>query len=193
MLMSQNSFRNDGFAGGGRMGAPAAMAPAAPLIDERIREITMMCDRENPIYEQIGSFSIALYPIGFFDGDDLMSVPDLDFREAADVLSAYFEEVSLKDIPPDYHITASGDHYLMVIGDPMFPDHFALLVDNRSPRPFFSKLGFFGSGFDSLAELVEAFPCEDSARVPEIHYFRKIRFGELTPASKGRIYIVKND
>jgi hypothetical protein len=193
MLMNQKSFRNDEFAGGGRMGVSAAMAPDALLIDERIREITMMCDRENPIYEQIGGFSIALYPIGFFDGDDLMSVPDLDFREAAAVLSACFEEVSLKDIPPDYHISAAGDHYLMVIGDPMFPDHFALLVDNRSPRPFFSKLQFFGSGFDSLAELVEAFPCEDPSRVPEIHYYRKIRFGEVTPASKGRIYIVKND
>lgn len=194
MLMSQKPFRNDVFTGGsGRMGVPEAMAPDALLIDERIREITMMCDRENPIYEQIGGFSIALYPIGFFDGDDLMSVQDLDSQEAAAVLSEHFEEVSLKEVPPDYHITGSGDHYLLVIGDPTFPEHFALLVDNQSPRPFFSKLRFFGSGFDSLAELVDAFPCEDPSRLPEIHYFRKIRFGEVAPASKGMIYIVKNN
>lgn len=193
MLMRQKSCINDGSAVQYPAQKSAAVDSESLFITERIREIAMMCDREHPIYEQIGGFSIALYPIGFFDGNDLMSIPDLDVREAAAVLSAHFEEVSPKDVPPDYHIAATGDHYLMVIGDPVFPEHFALLVDNRSTRPFFSKLRFFGSGFDSLAELMKAFPCEDPSRVPEIHYFRKIRFGEVASASKGRIYIVKSD
>lgn len=193
MLMSQKSFKNDGLTGGGGTYAYAAMTPEKLLIDEKIREVITMCDREHPIYEQIGGFSIALYPIGFFDGADLMAIPDLDAQEAAAVLSEHFEEVSPKAVPPDYHVTTSPDQFLLVIGDPLFPEHFALIVDNRSPRPFFSKLRFFGSGFDSLAELMEAFPGENPSRLPEIHYFRRIRFGEVATASKGRIYIVKND
>ncbi len=194
MLISQKYFKSDGVPKDGGMNAYTALSTDSFFINERIREITMMCDREHPVYEQIGGFSIALYPIGFFDGaQDLMAIPDLDAQEAAAVLAEHFEEVSFKDIPPDYHISAASDHFLLVIGDPLFPEHFALLADNRSPRPFFSKLGFYGSGFDSLAELMEAFPGENTKRLPEIHYFRKIRFGELSPAARGRIYIVKND
>jgi hypothetical protein len=194
MLISQKYLKNDGVSNDGAMSAHAALSPGSFFISERIREITMMCDREHPVYEQIGSFSIALYPIGFFDGaQDLMEIPDLDAQEASALLAEHFEEVSFKDIPPDYHITTSSDHFLLVIGDPMFPEHFALLADNQSPRPFFSKLRFFGSGFDSLTELMEAFPGENTTRLPEIHYFRKIRFGEISPASKAKIYIVRND
>jgi hypothetical protein len=194
MPISQKYFRSDGVFNESGVNADAAFSPEGFLIDERIREITMMCDREHPVYEQIGSYSIALYPIGFFEGgEDLMAIPDLDAQEAAALLAEHFEEVSFKDIPTDYHITTSTDHFLLVIGDPLFPEHFALLTDNRSRRPFFSKLRFFGSGFDSLAELMDAFPGENSTRLPEIHYFRKIHFGVLPPASKGKIYILKDD
>lgn len=36
------------------------------LVSERINEITKMCDREQPVYEQISNFSIALYVLDFF-------------------------------------------------------------------------------------------------------------------------------
>jgi hypothetical protein len=155
-------------------------------VSERISEIMMMCDRVHPIYEQIGSFSIALYAMGFLDAPDLMTVQDMDSQEAAVILKEHFTEVRAEDIPSVYDAATSKEKYLLVVGDPAFPVHFALLTDIRSSRPYFSKLPFFGSGFDSKDELMVEFgDCED------IHYFRQNRHGEIAASSRGKIYIFK--
>ncbi len=167
--------------------------PEGILVSERIQEIMMMCDREQPIYEQITSFSIALYTLGYFDCEDLMSFQDVDESEAADILQEHFTRIRPKDILPDYNITTSREKYLLVIGDPLFPKHFAVLADSKSPKPFFSKLPFFGSGFDSLEELLDEFTGVDGVDRNDIHYFRKTFYGEIPPESIGKIYIIKDD
>ena len=143
------------------------------LVSERIEEIMMMCARDNPIYEQISSFSIALYTLGLFDCADLMSFEDVDEHEAAVILFEHFTQIKPKELPPDYNITESREQYLLVVGDPLFPIHFAVLTDTRSPRPFFSKLPFFGSGFDSLEELNDEFVGVDGVSRNDIFYFKK--------------------
>ena len=120
---------------------------------ERIDEITKMCDREQPIYEQISNFSIALYVFGYFSCADLLEADDVDNVEAGTILKEYFDKIDKEDIPSDYRITTSSERYLLVIGDPVFPTHFAVVADMQSTKPYFSKLPFFGSGFDSLNEL----------------------------------------
>jgi hypothetical protein len=160
---------------------------------ERVKEIMMMCDRENPVYEQISSFSIALYTLGYFDCPDLMSFQDVDGQEAAAILKEHFTPATVEEVPWDYHITQSSDQYLLVIGDPMFPLHFAVLTDFRSERPYFSKLPLFGSGFDSLSELMEEFSGYDGVRQYDAHYFRRNQDSEpVSGIRKGRIYIVKD-
>ncbi|MFO7838429.1 MAG: hypothetical protein R6X08_02870 [Desulfosalsimonadaceae bacterium] len=169
------------------------MSDEGLLICERIKEIMMMCDREDPVYEQISSFSIALYTLGYFDCPDLMSFQDVDGQEAAAILKENFTPVSAEDVPWDYHITQSPEKYLLVIGDPLFPLHFAVLTDIRSERPFFSKLPLFGSGFDSLAELMEEFSGYDGVSRYDVQYFKKKRdVTQPSEASKGKIYIVKD-
>ncbi|MBU4009571.1 MAG: hypothetical protein KJ882_02295, partial [Proteobacteria bacterium] len=86
------------------------------LISERIEEIMMMCDREHPVYEQISSFSIALYTLGFFNCDDLMSFQDIDAHEAAVILSEHFEKINQDNLPQEYNITESKEQYLLVVG-----------------------------------------------------------------------------
>ena len=105
------------------------------LISERIAEIMAMCARDNPVYEQISSFSIALYTLGFFDCADLLSFEDVDEHEAAAILTEHFTPINPEELPLDYKITECRDQYLLVVGDPLFPIHFAVLVDARSPRP----------------------------------------------------------
>ncbi|MBA3029663.1 MAG: hypothetical protein FP816_12780 [Desulfobacteraceae bacterium] len=170
-----------------------AMSAEGLRTKERIEEILTMCARENPVYEQISTYSVALYAMGFFPCADLMSFQDVDSREAAAVLRDYFTEIREEALPNDYHILDSRDRYLMVGGDPLFPVHFAVFVDSRSPSPFFSKLPFFGSGFDSLEELKNEFIGIDGIKSSDFHYFKKIGYGEIPLESRGKIYIVKND
>lgn len=163
------------------------------LICERIKEVLMMCDREDPVYEQISSFSIALYTLGYFDCPDLMSFQDVDGQEATAILKEHFTPVSPEDIPWDYHITQSEEKYLLVMGDPLFPLHFAVLTDFRNERPYFSKLPLFGSGFDSLSELMEEFSGYDGVNQYEVQYFqRNSNIGPSSAMRKGQIYIVKD-
>lgn len=178
--------------------ASALVPEASPLAQEglqaveRIDEIMMMCDRQRPIYEQISSFSIALYTLGFFDCPDLMECDEVDAPEAAAILSDSFTEIRQAALPPDYRITESSERFLLVVGDPLYPVHFAALVDMNSPRPFFSKLPFFGSGFDSLEELISEFAGIDGITPDDFHFFKKVSYGRIPPESKGKIYIVKD-
>lgn len=158
---------------------------------ERIEEAMMMCARDNPVYEQISNFSIALYILGYFDCNDLMSVPDTDPAEAGQILRQDFIPVGAEDIAEDYKITEAADKYLLVAGDPLFPEHFAVLTDKTSTRAFFSKLPFFGSGFDSLEELKDEFSGTDGVKSDEFYYFRKKSEGAIPPEAKGKIYILK--
>ena len=162
-------------------------------ITERIEEIMTMCSREKPIYEDISSFSIALYTLGFFDCSDMLSSDDVDAHGAAVFLREHFSEIKPEALPRDYRMVESKEKYLLVVGDPLFPIHFAVLVDSQSPRPFFSKLPFFGSGFDSLDELENEFVGIDGITPEDFHFFIKNRYGEIPSASKGKIYVVKND
>ncbi|MFC1532689.1 hypothetical protein ACFL7M_04910 [Thermodesulfobacteriota bacterium] len=162
-------------------------------LTERIEEIMMMCAREQPVYEQISSFSIALYTLGFFNCSDLMSFQDVDAHEAAVILSDDFIEIRQEALPSDYCITVSKARYLLVVGDPLFPIHFAVLVNTRSPKPYFSKLPFFGAGFDSLEELEDEFVGIDGVTSKDIRFFKKNWYGGITPESRGKIYIVEND
>ena len=168
------------------------MDPEGLRVSERIDEIMMMCEREQPIYEQISNFSIALYALGFFDCPDLMSLEDMDTQQAAAFLKESFTEIRQQALPAPYRITESCERYLLVVGDPPFPIHFASLVDTRSQQPFFSKLPFFGSGFDSLEELEKAFVGIDGVTADDFHFFKKICYGRIPPDSMGKIYIVKD-
>ena len=141
---------------------------------ERIDEVKMMCDRNNPIYEQISNYSIALYSLGFFDVPDLLEVDDLDEVEAAEFLKVHFEEVEEFALPLNYNICESDERYLLVIGELPFPIHFAAVVDTETNKPFFSKLKHMGSGFDSLTELFNEFQFEEKISMEDIHLFRKI-------------------
>lgn len=162
-------------------------------ITERIEEIMMMCPREKPIYEDISSFSIALYALGFFDCSDMLSFDDVDSQEAAGFLREHFSEIKPEALPSDYRMVESEEKYLLVVGDPLFPIHFAVLVDTQSPRPFFSKLSFFGSGFDSLDELKSEFLGIDGITPEDFHFFIKNRCGKIPPVSRGKIYVLKDN
>ena len=168
------------------------MDPDGLRTSERIDEIMMMCDREQPVYEQISSFSIALYTLGFFDCPDLMSLENMEPQAAGSFLKEHFTEIRQEALPAHYRITESSDRYLLVVGDPLFPKHFAALVDSRSPRPFLSKLPFFGSGFDSLEELTKEFTGIDGVTGQDFHFFKKTWYGKIPPESVGKIYIVKD-
>jgi hypothetical protein len=163
------------------------------LISERIDEVKMMCDREHPIYEQISCFSIALYVIGYFNCADLMSFDDVDTTEAGCILKEDFTEITEEELPSEYNILESPDKYLFVFGDPIFPEHFAVLTDTRSEKPFFSKLRFFGSGFDSLEELKSEYLGKDGVGYNDLHYFKKKRSDAFNSSSFGKIYTIKDD
>jgi hypothetical protein len=68
-----------------------------------------------------------------------------------------------------------------------------VLADTKSVRPFFSKLRFFGSGFDSLEELISGFVGQDGVTYDDIHYFRKNISAPVSRLSTPKIYIVKDD
>ncbi len=142
------------------------------LARERIEETIVMCEREQPIYEQISNFSIALYVFGYFSCADLLDANDVDNVEAGSILTEYFDQIECEDIPSDYDIATSGDKYLLVIGDPNFPTHFAVVADMQSEQPYFSKLPFFGSGFDSLEELQSEFVGIDGLTADNTAYYR---------------------
>jgi hypothetical protein len=163
------------------------------LILERIREVAMMCGRENPVYEQVSNFGVALYVLGLIDADDLMSFDDIDQGEAAAVLKEHFTLIDKSEIPPEYDIAGSPDKYLLVIGDPLFPVHFAVLVDTQRQKPYFSKLQHFGSGFDTLAELMNDFVGIDGISEEDIHFFKQNTPLAAAASSPTKIYIVKDD
>ncbi len=141
---------------------------------DRIHEVEMMCARDNPIYEQISCYSIALYVLGYFQAQDLLSIDDFDDGEASQILIENFEKITQTDIPHDYNISNSKERYLLVMGDPVFPTHFAAVVDTNRKRPFFSKLRHAGSGYDSLEELIIDISFEEIIHQEDLHYYRKI-------------------
>ena len=163
------------------------------LVSERINEVTKMCDREQPIYEQISNFSIALYVFGFFDCEDLLSADDVDHVAAGSILREYFTEIKKEDIPADYQIAASGDRYLLVMGDPAFPTHFAVVADMKSPQPYFSKLPLFGSGFDSLAELELEFIGIDGMTGDDMAFYQMKQPPQSEKKKGTKIYTLKED
>ncbi len=154
---------------------------------ERIDEVEKMCDRNNPIYEQISCFSIALYVLGCFDSHDLISVDDLDDFDAADFLKEHFEEIAKTDMARGYKMTEDDERYLVVLGDPELPKHFAVVVDLDGERPFFSKLKYLGTGYDSLEELINEYQDEGVTGYEDIHYFK------LKENRRSRAYIVEEE
>jgi hypothetical protein len=163
------------------------------FVSGRIEEVLMMCGREHFIYEQISNFGIALYVMGFFDAEDIMAMDDIEPDEAGIILSEYFTQIKEKDLPSTYNITKSKERYLLVIGNPLCPLHFAVLADMQSERPFFSKLRYFGSGFDSLKELCSDFLGEDGLGYDDIRYFKKNSTSTPKHPLSSKIYIVRND
>ncbi len=146
-------------------------------IFERMEEIMSMCHRNHPVYEQISSFGLALYALGItsngtFDYPDLLSFEDVDQQVAADILFEHFTEISHDDIPCDYHIIKNSDTYIHVVGDPLYPLHFAVVTNQQSQRPYFSKLPFFGAGFDSLKELRNEFLGIDGICEEDFYFFK---------------------
>lgn len=162
------------------------------LVSERMTEIMGMCERNNPIYEQISSYSVALYTLGFFNCPDFMSFQDASADQAADILHSDFSEINFDEIPEDYHIAKSEERYLLVIGDPLFPVHFAVVADKSGRRPYFSKLPFFGAGYDSMDELVHEFTGTDGITSNDFHFFRREWYGKIAPSLRGKIFIVKD-
>lgn len=163
------------------------------LVSERIKEVTKMCGREHAIYERISCFGIALYVLGLFEEDDIMTVEDIETDEAAIILADNFTEIKKEAIPSDYHIVNSEEKYLVMIGEPLFPKHFAVLVDSNASKPFFSKMRYFGSGFDSLNDLMGSFLGEDGLSFDDIHYFRKNIEKAHVISLQSKIYIVKEN
>ncbi|MFO7963765.1 MAG: hypothetical protein R6U50_07585 [Desulfobacterales bacterium] len=173
------------------------------LIMERIDEVSKMCEREQPIYEQISSFSIALYVLGHFECADLLSADDVDNVSAGTILKQHFQKVEKNELPTDYHICTSDDKYLLVIGDPAFPTHFAVVADIQGKQPYFSKLPFFGSGFDSLSELENEFIGIDGLTTDDIAYYKFISKADASLSredgresqkkTSAKIYTVKED
>ncbi|MDI6796621.1 MAG: hypothetical protein QMD09_06745 [Desulfatibacillaceae bacterium] len=157
-----------------RLGRDGVLDMNSLLALERISEVEMMCARNNPIYGQISGFGIALYVLGCFDARNLLSVDDLDSSDAAAFLRENFVEVDKLDLPPGYEISRDAERYLMVLGDPVCPSHFAVIVDMESKRPFFSKLRYFGSGYDSLEELIDDHLDEGIRSYEDVHYFKLI-------------------
>jgi len=149
MYMNQNSAMPIDIAAKPGNQMPAQVDNEGLIISDRIEEGMMMCGRSHGIYEQISNFAIALYVLGFLDAEDIMAADDIEAEEAAALLTENFTEIKAKDLPLNYSIKQSKERYLLVIGDPLFPLHFAVLADTQSQRPYFSKLRYFGSGFDS--------------------------------------------
>jgi hypothetical protein len=163
------------------------------LISERIKEVSTICARENPIYEQVSNFSVALYVLGCFKVSDVMSVDDIDSVEAGNLLREHFDPVMEADLPEKYQITESKDRFLLVIGDPVFPIHFAVLTTANGNKSFFSKLRYFGSGYDSLEELMNEFIGEDGIGYKDVHFYKRTTHKVKSSSTEPRIYICRND
>jgi hypothetical protein len=163
------------------------------LTSERIDEVMMMCARENPIYEQVSNFSIALYVLGYINGADVMTLDDIETTEAAAILKEDFFRISAEELPARYDIRESDERFLLVFGDPAFPEHFAALVNSQSEKPYFSKLKFFGSGFDSLEELKEEFLGKDGVGSKDFAVYRKKNSAASISSNMHKIYTIQND
>lgn len=163
------------------------------LVSERLKEVSMICARENPIYEQVSSFGIALYVLGCFKVPDVMSIDDIDSVEAGNLLKDHFIPVSESDLPIEYKITESNERYLLVVGDPLFPMHFAVLTEANGNRSFFSKLRYLGSGYDTLEELINEFSGEDGISYRDFHFYKRNGSKVKQPSTEPRIYICRND
>ena len=92
----------------------------------------------------------------------------------------------------DYHIATASDRYLLVVGDPLFPTHFAVVADMQSAKPYFSKLPFFGSGFDSLDELKGEFGRINDLTEEDIKYY-KLRQTTKQERKVAKIYTINDD
>mgnify|MGYP001237772011 CR=1 FL=1 len=163
------------------------------LVSERIKEVLMICARENPIYEQVSSFGIALYVLGCFNVPDVMSIDDIDSVEAGNILKEHFTPIRELDLPSRYQITESEERYLLVIGDPVFPIHFAVLTEANGRMSFFSKLRYFGSGYDTLEELMNEFIGEDGVSNNDVHFYKRKKSNDGSSSAEPKIYIFKND
>jgi len=163
------------------------------LVSERIKEVSMICARENPIYEQVSNFSIALYVLGCFKVPDVMSVDEIDSVEAGNLLKEHFTPVMETELPDQYQITESKDRYLLVIGDPLFPLHFAVLMNVNGEKTFFSKLRYFGSGYDRLEELMKEFIGEDGIGYKDVHFYKRNTSSGKSSSKEPRIFIFRND
>ncbi len=142
------------------------------FISERLNDVSRICGREHPIYEHVGNFGLALYVMGFFKCRDIMMVEDVDDVEAGTILKEHFVPVEKEKIPTNYNILKFKEKYLLVIGDPVFPTHFAVLINQHSPQPFFSKLKIYGAGYDSLSELESEFIGWEGIGPEDFHYYR---------------------
>ncbi len=167
------------------------MSQESLFISERMEEVSRMCERENPIYEQISSFSIALYVTGVIKCPDLLSFEDIDSQEAARYLKENYTEIRPDELPVDYHIRKADETYLLVIGDPSHPVHFAVFTESGSPKPYFSKLTFFGSGFDSLDELKKEFLGKEGIGEEDIHYFKQAIEPARSGLTMGKLYFIE--
>jgi hypothetical protein len=163
------------------------------FISERLNEVTRMCDREHPIYEQISNFSVALYVLGHLKCSDLLFADDVDEIEAAAILKEHFVKIDKKNIPADYNICESHEKYLLVIGDPLLPVHFAVVSYMQRERPYFSKIKFYGSGFDSLAELESEFLGKDGIGFDDVSYYRLKTSASRKKNFFEKIYTFKDD
>jgi len=102
----------------------------------------------------------------------MMCIHDMDERDASRFLRDCFTEIDKTDIPSSYKMFESKEKYMLMLGDPIFPKHFAVVVDMESEKSYFSKLTYFGSGFDSLNELKSEFSCEGEIYDEDIHYYK---------------------
>jgi len=121
-----------------------------------------------------------------------MSFQDVSDDEAAEILNADFSEIDFDEIPKNYNIAEANERYLLVIGDPLVPKQFAVVADRLSSRPYFSKLPFFGTGYDSMDELIKEFAGIDGVTSDDFHFYRKDSYGQIPTSCLGKIYIIKD-
>ncbi len=162
-------------------------------ISERMGEVSRICGREHPIYEHASNFSIALYILGFLKCPDIMSAEDVEEVEAGEILKEHFVPVKYEEIPSNYNILKSKDKYLLAIGDPLFPTHFAVVTDMHSLQPFFSKIKVYGCGFDSLAELKTEFLGWEGVEQEDFLFYKMKQPKSLKKEVTTKIYIMKSD
>ncbi len=162
-------------------------------ISERINEVSRICNREHPIYEQVSNFSIALYVLGVLKCPDILSAEEIDDVEAAAILKEHFVPIQREDVPSNYNILKSEERYLLVIGDPAFPAHFAVVTDMHSLQPFFSKLELYGSGFDSMAELESEFLGKQGIGYDDFTFYKMRQPNTLKKGNPAKIYTIRDD